>query len=179
MASMKIPALVFLALATVAAAPARAAEHEGEFHRFHAAVLLGGSHNGELNALTFGGDIEFRPIRPIGIGLTGEHVNEPFRENVWIVPVIVHPTRLVKLSIGPGFERNREGADPRHIEQHALLRLGAALDLPLGHGWTVDPDVAVDFVKGERVVVYAVALGKEFGGSHGGRHETAAHQAKR
>jgi len=170
---MKILSLSFLMLAALVASPAHAAEHEGEFQRFHAAVLLGGSHNGELNALTFGGDIEFRPTRPLGIGLTGEHVNEPFRETVWIVPVVVHPTRLVKLSIGPGFERNRATADAHHTEQHALLRLGAALDLPLGHGWTIDPDIAVDFVKHERVVVYAVAIGKEFGGTRTGGHTSA------
>lgn len=167
---MTISRALTLTLAfTAMGAAAQAEEPAGEFHRFHAAVLIGGSHNGDLNALTFGGDVEFRPTRPIGIGFTGEHVNEPFRENVWIVPVVLHPMPRFKLSVGPGIERAREAGEGHHVAQHALLRVGATYDIPLTHGWTLDPDIAVDFVNGERVVVYAMAIGKEFGATGGHR----------
>lgn len=183
MAPMK-PTAVFTLLTLVLAPTARAwaDEPSAEFHLFHAAFLMGGTHNGERNALTVGGDIEFRPTHLFGIGLTGEHVKEPFRENVWIVPVIVHPTRGLKLSVGPGIERIVEPGSDHLTEQHALLRVGATYDVPLRRGWTLDPDIAVDFVEGERVVVYAIAIGKEFGrkvGHHGSAATSQPHGGKR
>lgn len=141
-----------------------AATHHAQEARmpFHAAGLLGESHSGERNGVTMGGDFEFRFSRPLGIGVTGEHVNEPFRENVWIVPLLIHPVGGLKLTVGPGFERVREdGAEA--IEQRALWRAGVGYDIAMKHGWTVGPDVAVDFVAGEKVLVYAVAIGREFG----------------
>jgi hypothetical protein len=152
-----------LALVAVAwTAPARAQAAEREFHRLHAAVLFGDTHAAESNGFTFGGDIEFRPVRLFGVGFTGEHVNEPFRENVWVFGFTVHPARGLRLTIGPGFERATH-AEAGHHDQHALLRVGAAYEIPLRHGWTVDPDVALDFVARERITVYSVAIGKEFG----------------
>ena len=156
----RIVSLVVLSVAC--AVPVTAQEPSGEFHRFHIAVLVGDTHASEANGFTFGGDVEFRPRRLVGVALTGEHVNEPFRENVWVFGVNVHPARGLRLTIGPGFERVSH-ADEGHHEQHALLRIGAAYEIPLKHGWSIDPDVALDFVDGERVVVYAVAIGKEFG----------------
>lgn len=153
-----------LAVIVLAAPRAAAAQDEAvEFHRFHAAILVGDTHGPEQNGFTFGGDVEFRPRRRFGVGLTGEHVSQPFRENIWVVAALVHPARGVKLTIGPGFEREA-AEDPAHrIEQHPLLRVGAGYEFALPHGWTVDPDVAVDFVDGHRVAVYAVAIGKDLG----------------
>ncbi len=142
---------------------AYAQEHEAaEFHQIHAAVLVGDSHSPHQNGFTFGGDVEFRLVRRLGLGITGEHVNQPFRENVWVFPAVVHPVAGLKLTVGPGIERVFDEHAPHHTEQHALLRLGASYDIPVRRGWTIDPDVAVDFVDGETVVVYVVALGKEF-----------------
>lgn len=157
------PALIALTavLLVIPSAYAQEGEDDG-FHRFHAAALIGETHSGAMDGVTFGGDLEVRFVRPLGIGITGEHVSEPFRENVWVFPLIVHPTHSLKLTIGPGFERARH--DERHpVEQHGLLRVGASYDFPLRHGWTIDPDVAIDFVAGEHVLIYAVAIGKEFG----------------
>ncbi|MGE0593916.1 MAG: hypothetical protein AB7G23_16155 [Vicinamibacterales bacterium] len=153
------------------AAPARGADapdtSEAEAPPlFHAAVLLGDTHHADLNGLTVGADLEVRLTRALGIGVTGEHVNEPFRENIWVFPLIVHPKAGLKFTIGAGVEREHpEGAD-HHVEQHGLLRLGAGYDIPLPHGWTLGPDLAVDFVAGQHVVVWAAAVGKEFGARH-------------
>ncbi len=180
MGRMKRTVIVTLLILVLApSVRAWADEPSEEVHLFHAALLLGGTHNGERNALTFGGDIEFRPTRPVGIGLTAEHVNEPFRENVWVVPVIVHPTHGLKLSVGPGLERVVEPGPDHLTAQHALLRVGASYEVPLGHGWTLDPDIAIDFVEGERVLVYAVAIGKEFGRQIGHHGNADAHAAAR
>ena len=160
--SLAVVRLVGMVLVCVGWAASVRAQEAGEFHRFHAAVLFGDTHGTEENGFTFGGDIEFRPLRLVGLGLTGEHVNEPFRENVWVLGVNVHPARGLRLTVGPGFERATH-TEAGHHEHHALLRVGAAYEIPLTHGWTLDPDVALDFVAGERVAVYAVAIGKEFG----------------
>lgn len=157
--------LAVLIVLVLMARAAAAQDHEAEgLHPFHAAFLLGKTHTGERDGLTFGGDVEFRFSWALGIGATVEHVDEPFRENVWIVPVLVHPTAGLKLTIGGGFERAAEEPEAR-IGKHGLVRLGAGYDIPLTHGWTLDPDVAVDFVAGERLAVYTLAVGKEFGHS--------------
>lgn len=146
------------------ASPALAQDSDAsELRRFHALFLAGETHAGELNGVTFGGDVEFRLNRPIGVALTGEHVDEPFRENVWVFPVIVHPTSHLKIALGPGLERIEQ--EIGRIEQHGLFRLGASFDIPLRHGWTLDPDIAFDFVVGERLAVYTIGIGKEFGPS--------------
>jgi hypothetical protein len=164
---------LFAALTVVPAVSAQesASQEPEPLPPFHVAALIGESHNGDRNGVTIGGDVEFRIGRLIGVGFTGEHVNKPFRENVWIVPLLIHPTAGLKLTAGPGFERLREegiveGASEntaRKVVQRALWRVGVGYDLPLRHGWTLDPDVAVDFVDGEKVLVYALGIGKEFG----------------
>lgn len=155
------------------ALPVQAQEHQAEHETealqpFHAAGLIGETHNGDRNGVTFGGDFEYRFARWFGVGLAGEHVNEPFRENVWVFPLLVHPVPDskapgLKLTIGPGIERVREEGEASEAVQRGLWRLGAGYDVPLKHGWTLDPDFAVDFVAGERVIVYSSAVGKEFG----------------
>jgi hypothetical protein len=169
---MRITLLFTLALLAMAL-PAHAQEGSAEgFHRFHAAALVGESHEGARNGITFGGDLELRLARFVGIGLTGEHVNEPFRENVFVAPLIIHPSHGLRLMVGPGVERATREEAPHGFEQHLLLRGGVGYDFSLRHGWTLDPDVAVDFVDGQRVLVYAIAIGKEFGAHH---HDARSH----
>ncbi len=155
--------LILVLTVTALASAAHAQTGEAEMPSLvHAAMLIGDTHSLDQNGFTLGGDVEVRPWRLLGVGVTGEHVSEPFRENIVLVSAVVHPARGLKLLIGPGFERDRHG-EAHETEQHALLRVGVGYDVPLRHGWTFDPDVAVDFVSGERVLVYAFAIGKEFG----------------
>jgi hypothetical protein len=163
MPSHRVLSLILVPALALLASTARAQEPAAEEQPLlHAAVLVGDTHTSEQNGLTIGGDLEVRPWRYLGVGVTGEHVKKPFRENIWLVAAVVHPTHGLKLVVGPGVERDRHG-DTHDAEQHALLRVGVGYDVPLRHGWTFDPDVAVDFVSGERVFVYAFAVGKEFG----------------
>ena len=160
-----------LTVASVVSAQESAAHEPEALRPIHVAALVGESHNGDRNGLTLGGDFEFRLGRLVGVGVTAEHVNEPFRENVWIVPLLIHPKAGLKLTAGAGFERVRDEGraaaaaenTPAKVAQRALWRLGAGYDLALHHGWTLDPDVAIDFVDGERVIVYSFGIGKEFG----------------
>ena len=114
--SLSVACVVCVAMLISSVAGAQESAGEAEpLPRFHAAGLVGESHNGELNGFTFGGDIEFRFSRLFGIGFTGEHVDQPFRENVWFVPLLIHPavghnTAGLKLTVAPGFERAREAA---------------------------------------------------------------------
>jgi hypothetical protein len=150
---------------------AQAQEEPEGFHRIHAAVFLGGTHHSERNAFTFGGDVEWRFSRWAGIGFTGEHVNKPFRENVWIFPVFIHATRGLRFNLGPGFERATEeeiaegeaaGTPSSRTVRKAMFRTGVTYDFELKHGWTVGPDIAVDFIAGEAVFVYGIAIGHGF-----------------
>jgi hypothetical protein len=142
-----------------------------EYHRFHLAGFIGGTHNGEKNAFTYGGDLEYRFHQLFGVSAGFEHVNAPFRDNVWTFPFVIHPYRGIRLYLGPGFERAKESveepesplAPPATVTvRNGLFRIGGAYSVHLKRGWSVGPDVAVDFVGGQAVFVYGLAIGFGF-----------------
>ena len=144
-----------------------------EFHRHHFGGLLAGSHNTEKNGFTAGGDYEFRFVRQFGVMATGEYVGGGFREDLFALTAVVHPWHGLKLQAGPGFEHelNRHevageaGSEVLHHEAtRKLLRIGGGYDIEVGKHMTIGPDIAVDFLKGEKVFVYGITIGLGFSG---------------
>lgn len=162
--------LYYLPLLLLLAWPACAQREESsEYHRHHLALLLGGSHNTEKNGSTAGGDYEFRFTRAFGVIATGEYVGGGFREDVFAFTPAVHPWRGLKLLAGAGFDRElarhdaaRAGEDAHDKNVRALFRFGGGYDFHLGRGFTAGPDFAIDFLKGEKVLVYGINIGFGF-----------------
>lgn len=78
---MKIVSALPLAFLALVIPAALAEEHTTEEqHRHHAAALISGSHSGEKNGFTIGGDYEYRFSRPLGFTVNGEYVGGGFRE---------------------------------------------------------------------------------------------------
>jgi len=165
---MKILRAAPLVLLAFAVPAALAEEHAAErYHRHHFAGLISGSHSGDKNGLTVGGDYEFRLIRPLGVTVTGEYVGGGFREDLVAFTATVHPWKGLKLQAGPGFDhemRRPEGghsdAEPAHHKvNRALFRVGGGYDIEIGKNMTIGPDFAYDILKGERVLVYGITFG--------------------
>ncbi|MGB9609837.1 MAG: hypothetical protein ACPL7M_02610 [Bryobacteraceae bacterium] len=165
-----------LLLALLLAAPCTFGQHEERaaeegHHRHHVAFLAGGSHNTEKNGDTFGADYEFRFARRAGILATYEHVGGDFREDLMAFTAAVHPWKGLRLAAGPGFDREpreREGgaeAVPAEMGKRVrgLFRVGGGYDFHLPHGFTIGPDLAVDILKGEKVLVFGINIGFGFG----------------
>lgn len=170
---MKILNTATLALLALSIPAAFAEEHSAEeYHRHHVAALVLGSHSGEKNGFTVGGDYEFRFARPIGVTVTGEYVGGGFREDLVAFTATVHPWKGLKLQAGPGFDHElrrheteaAEGESAAHQKvNRALFRVGGGYDIEVGKNMTIGPDFAYDILKGERVVVYGVTIGFGFG----------------
>lgn len=144
---------------------------EAGHHRHHVAFLAGGSHNTEKDGGTFGADYEFRLSRRIGVLATYEHVGGDFREDLMAFTAAWHSWKGLRLSAGPGFDREPSETEAlaerdsrsngRHVRR--LFRIGGGYDFHLPRGFTVGPDFAVDFLKGEKVLVYGINIGFGFG----------------
>lgn len=142
------------------------------------AFLIGGSHASGRSGTTVGTDYEFRFHRLFGVAGTAEYVAGDFRDSVGVMSLMVHPTHNLRLSVGPGIERamKEEVAEPGEepvsgvSRWHKLFRIGANYDFHLKHGWTVGPDVALDFAEGRHVLVVGLAIGRGFNSWGRGGH---------
>lgn len=168
---MKIQRATLLALLALAAPAAVAEEHAAEhYHRHHFAALISGSHSGEKDGFTIGGDYEFRFARPLGLTVTGEYVAGSFREELVVFTATAHPWKGLKLQAGPGFDHelrrheteHSEGAATHQKVNRALFRIGAGYDIEVGKHMSIGPDLAYDILKGQRVFVYGVTIGFGF-----------------
>lgn len=164
--------LVPLLFASLAGAAAFGQHGEGEApHRHHIAFLAGGSHNTGKNGGTTGADYEYRFARRFGAAATFEYVGGDFREDLFAFTAVMHPWKGMRLVAGPGFDRelreHESSHEPTVPETHkkyrGLFRFGGGYDLHLARGFTIGPDLAVDILKGEKVLVYGLNIGWSFG----------------
>lgn len=166
---------IFSILIPLIALPALA-QHEaygnGEaHHRHHFAFLAGGSHNTHKDGDTFGADYEYRFAHRVGLLTTYEHVGGDFREDLMAFTAAWHPWKGLRLTAGPGFDREPQesleahGSEPHegHKRTRGLFRVGGGYDFHLPRGFTIGPDLAVDILKGEKVFVYGINIGFGFG----------------
>jgi len=143
-------------LALVLAAPVISAQESGEsvedfeansFELFIGATL----HDGESDA-SYGASYERRVGKAFGIGGLVEYTNG--REWVFAVPFTWHITEPWKVLVAPGFE-HEEG------ESFYLTRVGTAYEFKFT-GWSLAPEVNLDFVDGEVKTILGVSVGWEF-----------------
>lgn len=146
-------------------------EHHGHEYHPNEIALFAGITDEEHHDSEFSLGIEYerRLSQHWGVGGLLEYTDE-LRNSILAVPVYWHPGGGWKLVAAPGIERhNGRGlvATPHKAEGHSevdedetyfLFRLGVAYDIHLGGSWGLAPGVNLDFVEGERVLVYGVSL---------------------
>lgn len=125
-----------------------------EFHRNFLAGFIGVTHEDRRdNGLALGIEYERRLNKSFGIGLLAEYTIGDLDFWVYAVPFAYHTGRW-KLYIAPGIEDGEGGTE-------SLVRLGAEYAFEVGE-WEISPQLDVDFVDGEEVLVLGVVIGKGF-----------------
>jgi hypothetical protein len=146
-------------------------EHHGHAYHpnevgFFTGVTNEKGHDAEFS---IGFEYERRLSQRWGIGGLFEYT-DGLRNRIFAVPVYWHPGGGWKLIAAPGVEHHdgrgvvlnpHKSDGPVEIDEdetYFLFRLGAAYDIHLGGSWGLAPGVNLDFVEGERVLVYGVSL---------------------
>ena len=157
--------LVLAVLCAVCAAPVYSQEAERESaagyekeHHDHKNVLsffTGLTHGGRrTNAVALGVAYERLLSKSFGIGVIAEHTFGDADFTVYAVGFAYRMDRW-KFYVAPGIEES----DAHGTE--SLVRLGAEYAFEAGT-WEVSPQVAVDFVDGDEVLILGVVFGKGF-----------------
>ncbi|MCC7236102.1 MAG: hypothetical protein IT163_12400 [Bryobacterales bacterium] len=126
-----------------------------EFHRHHVSALFGANHGAHTSGVA-GGDYLFRFDEHFGAAFTYEHTGHHLRDGVGVGSFTVHPWKQSWAGAGLGWE-TRPGEPTQR-----LFRLSGGYAVPLGHGLTLGPDLAADFIGRHRVYVIGVAFGFGF-----------------
>ncbi len=130
---------------------------EGTPHEYHKNMIAGfiGATTPERRKASpaFGIEYERRIWARFGIGALAEYTAG--HEGFWIaaVPFALHNGPW-KFYVAPGFEDSSEGTKP-------LLRLGGEYGFEVGR-WEISPQIDVDFVDGNQVLVMGVTFGLGF-----------------
>lgn len=156
---------ILLALLLAICAPhvlAQTDEHEPnsddeatqESHRNFIAGFIGGAHEGRRgDGSALGIGYGRRLNESFGIGVIAEHTFGDFDFWVYAVP-FTYRTGQWKLFIAPGVEDDGESTE-------SLVRLGAEYAFEVGK-LEIAPQFAMDYVGGEKVLVFGVVIGKWF-----------------
>ncbi len=151
-----------LIAAGLGAGGSNAASEHGESHGEGAAhlpghtlgVFLGDTTEDRRDGFTLGLEYEYRLSERYGLGLTAEHISGDFDTNVLVAPIALH-NGAWKVYAGPGIEDGEEGTEP-------LFRVGVEYGFHFGK-LEVSPQVDVDFVESEHLLVIGVVLAVPLG----------------
>jgi len=136
-------------------------------HPNHIGLFLGvtaggreGGDEGEATA-TIAFEYERRLSALIGIGFLGEFVGGERRNDAAMVALSFRPWRRPRFVIGAGWERS-EAAEHSATETEPLLRLGFGYAFEVVPGNSITPEINLDFVDDETLVVAGVTIGWGF-----------------
>lgn len=143
---------LMLLVGTPALAQDAAPGDNGDFKPNSVEVFVGGTFDDGDGEASFGLSYERRLNSAFGLGALAEYTNG--REWVLAVPFNWHVTESWKLMVAPGVEF--EDGDSEY-----LTRVGTSYEFKFS-GWSLAPELNVDFVGGEVKTVVGVSVGWEF-----------------
>ena len=150
-----------LAIQAVHEEPQEQAHARHEHERNEIGVFLGITAGGEKDGggkedatATIGIDYRRNVSSKVGVGLLLEFSGGERRDHVGLVPVTFMLGSSAQLIVGAGWERNEE--------TEFLARLGFGYSIELVPGNTIRPEINVDLVDGEWLVVVGASIGWGF-----------------
>lgn len=146
--------LILPAWGAGAESTADAGESEGE--RLNKVELfLGNTQNGSSNGASIGVSYERRLSQLFGFGGYVEYAGGDFATSAVGANFVLHPHAgwIVKLSPGVEFDDH---------STNFQFRLGAAYDFEITPSWSLAPEFNVEFVDGERNLIYGLSAGYAF-----------------
>lgn len=148
---------ILLGATFLAYMPLLAAAPHGELKHHHVGIFLGDSdERGGGDHFTYGLEYEYRFNQEFGAGAVYEYVDGAHDSDgvsVALAALYYHPYAGWRLGAGAG----REKVHGSHGGYETLYRVGAAYDFHVGK-IGIAPDVSLDRVDGENVLVYGVAF---------------------
>ena len=129
-------------------------ESEHEFHKNVVSFFAGAAHSGRDNGAALGVAYERFVSESFGIGVIVERTFGDGDFTVYAVPFGYRIDRW-KFYVAPGIE------DSDAHGSESLVRLGIEYAFEAG-SWEISPQVAVDFVDGNEVLVLGFVFGKGF-----------------
>jgi len=115
-------------------------------------VFAGITHDDSENEFSLGATYERRLSDRFGTGVIGEFTQD--REFVLVVPIFWHPVEPWRFLVGPGTVIE----DGDH---EFLLRVGGSYEIEFS-GWSLSPELNLDFVDSDVVFVIGASFGWEF-----------------
>jgi len=154
---MNLPRFSLLLIGLATLLPRAHAEDAGEadsHHPNYVAVFAGAaSEDRRESGGALGIEYERRLNSAFGIGALVERTFGDIDTTVYAAPLAYH-SGAWKIYAAPGFERGDAGSD-------SLLRLGLEYGFAAGD-WEISPQIDVDFVDGDRVLVLGITFGQGF-----------------
>ncbi|MEH6570519.1 MAG: hypothetical protein V7709_15675 [Halioglobus sp.] len=134
---------------------ADATRHGEHFHKNVAGVVLGITHAGRRkNGPALALEYERRFNESFGVGGIIEYTGGDAEVWVAAIPFAYH-TGHWKFYVAPGVEDGHHGTEE-------LVRLGGEYAFELSSGWEVAPQLNVDFVDGDEVLIFGVLFARGF-----------------
>lgn len=150
---MKRLVLTLLALSSlVLAIPAMAA---GDAKHYPGIILGATNAEGDTNT-TIGVEYEYKFTSKFGVGAVWERTKDGHDGdgvNVLVGSLFYHPTKEWRLGVGVGEER----IGGKKVKYKDLTRVSAAYEF-VADGYILAPEVAVDFIDGEKATFFGVAV---------------------
>jgi hypothetical protein len=150
----KITTVAFAIALTCACSIATAQETGADFEANALELFLGFTYDDSENEPSIGMTYERRMQEKFGWGLIVEFTDSATRETVVAVPFFWHPAEPWRVLAAAGVEKS-DGAN------NFLFRVGGSYEIGFS-GWSLSPEVNVDFVDRSAVLVYGVSFGWKF-----------------
>jgi hypothetical protein len=144
----KLTMLVFMACAASAAAQAAETDTEAEYRDF-IEIFVGITHDEGENDPSLGLTYEHR-FGQFGTGVIAEFTKSDSRDSVLALPFFWHPADPWRMVVAIGTEYD-DG------ENSFLTRVGGSYEFEFS-GWSLSPEVNVDFVDDDTVLVIGASF---------------------
>jgi len=156
---------------------AEATGHEASAHHEfenEIALFIGGTdEKGHATESTYALEYVYELAPGWAIGGTFEYVGGELRNTILAVPVYWKPVGGLFLLAGPGVEYHEGRGREEHFaakseasfdknETYFLFRVGAGYAFHVGERYSISPNVNLDFVNHEEVLVFGVSFGVMF-----------------
>jgi hypothetical protein len=129
--------------------------HDVAYHKNLVGLFTGITHkNRGTNELAVGLEYERRINESFGIGAVAEYTGGDADVWIYAVPFAWH-TGHWKLYLAPGVEDGHHGTQE-------LVRIGGEYAFHLSDGWEIAPQINVDIVDSEEVLVFGVVFARGF-----------------
>ena len=147
---MRIALAIFLlACVTVPVAQVHAQDSEEAEKKNFVELFVGITHDDGDNDASLGLAYE-RKFGRFGTGLIAEFTKAEARESVLILPFFWHPAEPWRVLVGVGTEYSDS-------ENSFLTRVGGSYEIEFS-GWSLSPEVNVDFVDDRAVLVFGASF---------------------